>query len=157
MDTPTQRALSHAGEMRVFWGIVAQPFVVAAAAFVSFPVLLFGRNLRASGGALGIAVEAGVVALLVALLGALPTAVWLMKRRDVSLGEALLFGVGFGNVPFVVGTLLAGSYGVEGFARGAVFSSLLGAAGAAAFWAIAFRARLRESTIVAAPASGSGE
>jgi flagellar biosynthesis component FlhA len=134
--------------MRVFWGIVVQPFVVGGLAFISFPALLLDRGGRTLAGgfpadvidaARSVAIGAGLVALVVALLGALPTAVWLTKRRPVSLGEALLFGLVFGNIPFELGTILAGSYGVPGFVRGMAFSSLLGLAGAAAFWAIALR------------------
>jgi hypothetical protein len=80
-----------------------------------------------------------MVAFFATLIGALPTAIWLAKRRLVTLGEALLWGLLFGNAPMVVGTLLAGSYGVAGFLRGVAFSSVLGAAGAGAFWTIALR------------------
>jgi hypothetical protein len=136
--------------MRVFWGIVLQPFLVGGLAFLSFPVLLLDRRGRTLAGgvpadvidaARSVAIGAGLVALLIALLGVLPTAVWLTKRRRVSLGEAILFGLGFGNLPFALGTILAGTYGVPGFVRGVVFSSLLGLAGAAAFWTIALRAQ----------------
>jgi hypothetical protein len=41
------------------------------------------------------------------------------------------------NLAFGVWMILAGSYGVPGFARGGVFSSMSGLAGAAAFWTIA--------------------
>jgi hypothetical protein len=145
-----QRALSPAEEMRVFWGIVLQPFLVGGLAFLSFPVLLLDRRGRTLAGgfpadvidaARSVAIGAGLVALLIALLGVLPTAVWLTKRRRVSLGEAILFGLGFGNLPLALGTIMAGTYGVPGFVRGVVFSSLLGLAGAAAFWTIALRAQ----------------
>ncbi|HEX7020556.1 MAG TPA: hypothetical protein VF159_11115, partial [Gemmatimonadaceae bacterium] len=91
--------------------------------------------------AASVAVGTGLVALVVTLLGALPTAVWLMKRRRVSLSEALAFGLAFGNAPFLIGALLAGTYGVAGFIRGIAFSSLLGVIGAAVFWWIALRGR----------------
>jgi len=79
------------------------------------------------------------VAFFVTALVAAPTAVWLTKRRVVSLREALLCGFGFGNLPFLLGTVLGGSYGVAGFVRGMAFSSLLGLTGAGVFWAIAIR------------------
>jgi hypothetical protein len=142
------RALTPTEEMWVLWGIAAQPFVAGALAFIAFPVLLLDRSGRTLAGAvatdvthaaLSVAIGAGMVAVVVALVGALPTATWLMKRRDVSLGVALLFGVAFGNVPFAVGASLAGAYGLPGLLRGLAFSSVLGVGGAAAFWAIALR------------------
>ena len=132
----------------MFWGIVVQPFLAGALAFLSFPVLLLDRSGHTLAGgfpadgidaARSVAIGAGLVALLIAVLGVLPTAVWLTKRGPVSLDRALLFGLAFGNLPFAIGTILAGTYGVPGFVRGAAFSSLLGLAGAAAFWAIALR------------------
>ena len=44
-------------------------------------------------------------------------------------------------VPTGEAELFAGSYGVSGFLRGVAFSSVLGAAGAGAFWIIALRGR----------------
>ena len=89
--------------------------------------------------ALSVAFGAGIVAVVVALVGALPTAAWLMKRRHVSLGETLLIGVGFGDLPFAAGAILAGTYGVPGVVRGLAFSSVLGLGGATAFWTIVLR------------------
>ena len=146
--TTRRRALSPAEEMRVFWGIVVQPFVAGGLAFISVPALLLDRSGRTLAGgfpsdaidaARSVAIGAALVALIVALAGALPTAVWLAKRRRVSLGEALLFGLGFGNLPFAVGAILAGTYGLSGVLRAMAFASLLGLAGAAAFWTIALR------------------
>ena len=134
--------------MRLFAGIVVQPFIAAGLAFLIFPLVLLdpgGRSLAGAlpvdinGAARSVAIGAGIVALFVTLVGALPTAVWLTKRRFISFGEALLWGLGFGNFPMVVGTVLAGTYGVKGFVRGVVFSSVLSVAGAAMFWAIALR------------------
>jgi hypothetical protein len=147
-----QRTLTRAEEMRVFWGIAVQPLLAGALAFLSFPFLLLDRSGRTLAGgfpadvtdaARSVAIGAGLAAVPVTLLGVLPTAVWLMKRRRISLGQALLFGLGFGNLPFAVGSMLAGTYGVPGFVRGVAFSSLLGLAGAAAFWTIALRERGR--------------
>jgi hypothetical protein len=87
-----------------------------------------------------VALATGVVALFVTVLGVLPTALWLTKRWQLSLREALLFGLGFGNLPYVLLVVAAGgTYGFEGLARGVTFSSVLGLAGAIVFWAIALR------------------
>ena len=134
--------------MRMFAGLAVQPFLASAVALVAFPVLLLDRSGRTLAGsfpgdvadaARSVAIGAGIVAFFVTLLVAAPTAVWLTKRRVVSLRDALLLGVGFGNLPFILGTVLGGSYGVAGFVRGMAFSSLLGLIGSAVFWAIAIR------------------
>ena len=146
--TRSPRSLSPSEETRLFTGLAVQPFLASAVAFVAFPVLLLDRSGRTLAGTLpgdvadaawSVAIGAGILAFFVTLLAAAPTAVWLMKRKLVSLSDALFFGFGFGNAPFVLGTVLAGSYGVAGFARGMAFSSLLGLIGAGAFWAIAIR------------------
>jgi hypothetical protein len=93
---------------------------------------------------------AGLLAFFVTLFGALPTAAWLTKRKQVSLGEALVFGFGFGNLPLILGTVLAGGHSVVGFVRGMAFSSLLGLTGAAVFWAVAIRRQKVDSNSVAA-------
>jgi hypothetical protein len=134
--------------VRVFAGLALQPFLASAVAFVAFPLLLLDRSGRTLAGsfpgdvadaAWSVAIGAGMLAFFVTLLVAAPTAVWLTKRKLVSLWDALLCGFGFGNLPFVLGTVLGGSYGVAGFVRGMAFSSLLGLIGAAVFWAIAIR------------------
>ena len=144
------RRLSPSEEMRMIAGLAVQPFLAGALAFLLFPLLLLDRSGRTLAGgivdditsaALSVAIATALVAFFVTLLVALPTAVWLAKRKRVPLSEALLFGVGFGNLPFVAGTILAGSYGVGGFVRGVAFSSLLGVIGAAAFWTIAIRSQ----------------
>ena len=144
------RRLSPSEEMRLFAGLLVQPFLAAGLAFVIFPVLFLasdGRTLvggfsgDATQASRSVALGAGLVAFCVTLVGALPAALWLTKRQNVSLGQAIVFGLGFGNFPFILGTIFLGTYGVGGFARGMVFSSLLGMAGAAAFWAIALRGR----------------
>ena len=124
-----------------------QPFVAGALAFASFELLLLDRQGQTLAGwypadvtdsALSVAVGAGIVTGLVTVLGVLPTAVFLVKRRYVTLTEALLFGLGFGNLPyFLMAVLAGGTYGIAGFVRGVAFSSLLGLGGAAVFWLIA--------------------
>jgi hypothetical protein len=53
----------------------------------------------------------------------------------------LLFGLGFANVPVVVGTVLVGSDRAAGAFRGCAFASLIGLTGAATFWLISLRER----------------
>ena len=134
--------------MRLLAGLIVQPFLAGALAFLFFPVLLLdwnghtlagGSPADATNAAWSVAIGAGVVALVVTVVGVVPTTLWLTKRKRVSFAEALLFGLGFGDFPFLVGALLAGTYGFAGFARGVAFSSLLGVTGAAVFWAIAIR------------------
>jgi len=143
----TIRTLTPSDEMRIFAGAVVQPLLAAALAFVSFPLIMLDRNGRTLAGgttdvvqtATSAAAGVGLVALVVTIVGAIPTAVWLLKRRRVSLLETLAFGLGFGILPFAFGALTAGTYGIAGVIRGVAFSSLLGVAGAAAFWGIALR------------------
>lgn len=86
--------------------------------------------------------DASIVAGVVTLVGVLPTAVWLIKRRDLTLTPGLLFGLGFGNLSYALMAAAAGStYGIEGLVRGVVFSSLPDLGSGALFWAIALRAR----------------
>jgi hypothetical protein len=145
------RTLTPAEEMRVLVGVAVQPFVAAVLGLITFPVFLLDRNGQTLAGgspsnvpdaAGSVAAGVGLVALFVTVVGALPTAVWLMKRRRISLLEALAFGLGFGNLPFAFGALIAGTHGIAGFIRGAAFSSLLGVAGAAVFWYIALQSRI---------------
>ena len=65
----------------------------------------------------------------------------MVKQRPVTLTQALLFGLGFANLPVVVGTVLAGGDGAAGAFRGFAFASLIGLTGAAAFWLISLRER----------------
>ena len=60
-----------------------------------------------------------------------------IKRHELTLGRALLWGVLLGNIPSLFGTLLAGvGYGIVGFVRLVLYASFLGMGGAAAFWAV---------------------
>jgi hypothetical protein len=63
------------------------------------------------------------------------------RRRQLTLGDALLFGLAFGNLPCFLLFIATGSKipGVAFLVRGMAFSSVLGLAGAAAFWALALR------------------
>lgn len=143
------RTLTPSEEMRLFGGLVVQPFLASVLAFVSFPVLLLDRAGRTLAGgfptdqtdaAISVAVGTGIVAFFVTLVCVLPTALWLLKRRQVSLTQALLFGLGFANLPVVFGTVsTGGGYGPEGALRAVAFASLVGLTGAAAFWLISIR------------------
>jgi hypothetical protein len=138
--------LSPAEELRILGGLVVQPFVAAGLAYVMFPLLLLDRDGQTLAGgfpadvadaALSVAMGAGIVAGVVVLVGVLPVAVWLMKRRDLTLKKTLMFGLGFGNFPYVLLGVAAGdTYGVTGLLRGVTFSSLMGLVGAALFWLI---------------------
>jgi len=149
--TPQSRTLTPADELKLFVGLAVQPFLAAAVAFVSFPLVLLDRAGRTLAGgfpsdptdaAISVALGVGVVALFVTLVGVLPTAVWLAKHRRLTLAQALLIGLGFANSPVVLGTVLtSGGYGAEGALRGLVFASLIGLSGATAFWVISIRGR----------------
>ena len=86
--------------------------------------------------ALSVAVATAFVAAVVSLVLALPIAVWWLKRRELFLPDALLFGIALGNVPHLVMAGLWGTHGTEGLWRGMAFSTVLGVAGATVFWAI---------------------
>ena len=142
------RTLNHRQEMRVLVGLTVQPFVCGLTASVGFALFLLdnygetlagGRPMNVAASAFSVAVGVAIVAVFISIVGVLPVAVWLMRRRRVSLGMAVLFGIGFGNLPTLFGTLTAGTYGVNGLVRVVAFASLVGAMGAAAFWSIALR------------------
>jgi hypothetical protein len=143
------RALSSSDEIKLLAGLAVQPFVASAVAFFSFPVFLLdgngqtlagGRPVDPTAAAVSVAIGTGLVALFVSVVGVLPTALWLTRRFQVSLRDALLFGLGFGNLSYALMALAAGgTYGLAGLARGVASSSLLGLSGATVFWAIAVR------------------
>jgi len=127
-----------------------QPFLAACVAFVSFPYVLLDWAGRTAAGAypndptdtaMGVAFGVAILVLVITLVGVLPTAVWVVKRRPLSLAVALAFGVGFGNLPIVLGTVLSGGAGAGGLLRTHLFASLIGVTGAAVFWIISIRGR----------------
>jgi hypothetical protein len=147
-DMRANRELSAVDARRLAIGLILQPFVTAAAAFLSFPFLLLTGTGEALGGgypvdradaAASVAFAVAVVAVPITMFGAFPLARWRMLRGRVSLLEALLFGLGFGNLPFVIGATLLGTYGRTGALRGLAAASLLGLTGAAVLWMIAMR------------------
>ena len=88
---------------------------------------------------ISIALGAGIVAFFITIVGVFPTALWLLKRRTVTLPTVFLFGLGFGNLPVVLGTVLSGGSGPAGLLRAHAFGSLLGVTGAAVFWLVSVR------------------
>ncbi len=153
--TPQPRTLSVSEELRIFLGLLVQPFVTAGLAFVTYP--LMERSGRAiygggSGGnltqaAIAEAFSVSIAAFFVTIAAAFPAAVWVLKRYPLTPWRALLSGVLLGNIPSVLGTILLGSYGLAGFVRVVIFASFLGIGGATAFWTIwtLTRPRAREN------------
>lgn len=143
------RTLTPAQELKLLAGLAVQPFLAAAVAFVSFPLVLIDRTGRTLAGgftsdptdaAISVALGVGVVALFVTIVGVFPTAVWVVKRHSLTLTQALLFGLGFANLPLVLGIVLTrAGYGPAGVLRGVAFASLIGLTGSAAFWVISLR------------------
>jgi hypothetical protein len=144
------RPLGQLEESRLAVGLILQPVVTALVAFTTFPFMLLNRDGRTLDGGwpadvtdAALAVVMGVAIMATALTVVLvwPTALYLMKRRTLTFGDTLLWGVAFGNLPFVVLALAAGGVrdGFDGIVRGVLFSSLLGVAGAAVFWAVVLR------------------
>jgi hypothetical protein len=130
-------------------GLAVQPLLATALAFIFFPLfLLDGNGQTLAGGrptditdaAVSVALGTGLVAAAVTG-GVLPIALWVTTRFQLTLLDALLFGLGFGNLAYLLLALMTGgrTYGPGGFVRGLAFSSVLGAAGAAVFWAITLR------------------
>jgi hypothetical protein len=130
--------------MRLFVGLAVQPLLAAGVAFFGFPLLLDQSGRTLAGGfpadstdaAASVAFGVGIVAVFVTVVGVFPTVLWILKRRPVTLALALLFGLAFGNLPVMLGTVLAGGYGVAGALRGLAFASLIGLTGAVGFWLI---------------------
>ena len=130
---PQPRTLMPAEQMKLFAGLAVQPFLAAAVAFVSFPFVLLDRTGRTLAGgfpadpadaAVSVAFAAGFVAAVVTLVGVLPTALWVVKRRRLTLTQAFGFGIAFADVPVLLGTVLTGGgYGPAGVLRGLMFAS----------------------------------
>jgi hypothetical protein len=100
--------------MRVLVGFAIQPFVAACAAFVLFPAVdLMGRALHAGrlgnpvGAAVSLAAGAGLVAVFVTILGALPAFAWLLRRGPITRTKVLAGGALLGNAPLIVVFILA--------------------------------------------------
>jgi hypothetical protein len=142
------RTLSSTDERRLFLGLLVQPPFAAALTYLAFPLIdatgrpLYGGSTPdTADAAIALALGVGLVAALLTVLGVFPTVVWVVKRTTVTFGRAALFGAIFGNIPVVVGTALAGSYGPVGAVRASVLGTLLGVSGATLFWVLAIRGR----------------
>lgn len=140
--------LTQSEQMKLLAGLAVQPFLAAAVAFVFFPFLLLTRSGQTfTGGyptnqtdaAISVAVGTAFAVVPVTALVVLPVSVWMMKRGPVGLMQALLFGLALADIPLLLGYLFAGTYGVTATLRSLTFASLIGLAGAAAFWMISLR------------------
>ena len=162
--TPQPRTLSVSEEMRIFLGLLVQPFVAAGLTFITFPLMeRSGRAIYGGGkisnvtqAAVADALAVSIAAFFVTLFAAFPAAVWVLKRYPLTLWRALLSGVLLGNIPSVLGTILLGGYGLAGLLRVVLFASFLGLGGATALWAIwtLTRPRARENDTTGAPPAG---
>lgn len=136
---------SPAAGVRVVAALCAQPFVAAALAFASFPLvertgrpLYRGIPVDALDAAGSFAAGVAIVAFFVTLFGALPAVLWLTWRcSPFSITKVLLSGLALGNVPVVLLSLVAGSYGPYGTIRAVAIGSFLGVSSAFVFWLIA--------------------
>jgi hypothetical protein len=140
------RTLTPAEAARVVLGLVVQPLVTAAAGFFGFFLLI--RNWTdarwqfpgsPTEAAMSVAAGTAFLSVAVTLLGVVPTVVWIVRRRRLTFTHALLFGLAFGNLPMVLGTLFFD--GNWNLLRTHAFGSLTGISGAAAFWLISIRGR----------------
>jgi hypothetical protein len=127
--------------MRLFLGYLAQPVLAGVLTVLVFPLLDAartdgGRSADVFDAAASVGFAAAIAAAVIGLL-ALPVAVWMVKRTTVTLGQALVCGAAFGNLPAAVG-LLAGPPSISAVALG----TFLGVSGAALFWVIAIRGRV---------------
>jgi hypothetical protein len=130
-------------------GLAIQPFLAGAIAFVFFPMFLLDGSGRTFEGGYGdsdeaaLSVAAGVflLAAFVTIGGVFPVTLWRVRQGRVRLGEAMLWGFGFGNLPLAVGAALAGGLqgGPSHWLALATFASLIGTLCAAAYWLIACR------------------
>jgi hypothetical protein len=150
--TPQPRTLSVSEEMRIFLGLLVQPFVAAGLTFVTHPLIdRSGRAIYGGGidpdpmrSGIALALYVGIAAFFVTIAAAFPAAVWVLKRYPLTLWRTLLWGVLLGNILSVLGTMVAGSYGLAGLVRVVLFASFLGLGGATAFWAIWMLSRPKE-------------
>lgn len=142
---PSRRFISPRAEKRLFLGLLVQPVLAAALTYIAFPVIdstgraLYGGQGGDADAALSLALGVGFAAAVITIVAVFPTVVWVVKRIDVTFTQTVLFGALFGNLPVVIGSLLAGSYGPAGFVRAATLGTVLGVIGAALFWVVSLR------------------
>jgi hypothetical protein len=140
-----QEAQAPVTEMRILAGLALQPFVTAGAAFLLFPVLVLdrtgqafarGRPASVVDSAASVAFAVGFVSVPVVVCAVLPALLWFRRRGLLTRFRTLVAGMAFGNVPIVIGYLLAGTYGPIETARTVVYASAIGLSGAAVFWLV---------------------
>src|SRR5215831_7579247 len=104
------RTLTSPDVIRLVVGLAVQPIVAGAVAFFFFPVfLLDGSGQTLAGGhpqnmtdaAVSVALGTGILATAVTGL-VIPTALWLIMRFKLLLRDALLLGLGFGNLAYLL-------------------------------------------------------
>ena len=141
-------------ELRVLFGLLAQPFVAASMAFVLFPALDY--TARATGlysgrvsddAAASVAFGAALAAVFVVVFGALPALGWVSRRGPITLRASVIAGALLGNLPAAVilvlaamhggGTRSSGASSALILLRAAAFGSWVGAVCGAVFWASA--------------------
>jgi len=131
--------------VRMLVGLALQPIVATAVAFLLFPLLLLDRTgqtfagghpVSVSDSAASVAFAVGIVTVPVVIAGVLPTLLWLLRSGAITLTRALSVGIVFGNLPIVMGSLLAGTYGAIATVRTVAYASTIGVAGATAFWLV---------------------
>jgi len=130
-------------EMRILAGLALQPMVASCVAFLLFPLVLLDRYGQAFGGgvpasltdsAASVAFAVGLVSVPIVLVGVLPALLWFIRRGALTRSRSLISGVVFGNLPLVIGFMLAGGYGPVETARSVVYASAIGLVGATVFW-----------------------
>jgi hypothetical protein len=153
--------LTPAQEMRVLVGFAAQPFVAAMAAFAIAPIVEYtgrwfysGWSVDPAGVAVSLAAGAGLAAVFVIPLAALPAFAWLLTCGKLTQGRVLVSGALLGNVPYAailalvaVQALVRGdtldlsrfTYGWLGLIRAIALGAIVGTVSASVFWLIVRR------------------
>ena len=150
---PQVRRLTSTQYARVFAGLAIQPAAAALFGYLAFPLIAVSSANGARGGvvdpsaAVSIAAGAGLVALLVTIVGAAPVVASRLDRGPLALRQVLGGGALLGVLPILVIALLASPSAqlVDGSiprtSIASVHALVVGAAfglwGAAVFWFIA--------------------
>jgi hypothetical protein len=144
--------LSYRQELWIFLGFLMQPLVAASCGFLIFLVVVDnGQSFAPSNSTLSgpvwaaraFGLAAGIYALFVTPLAALPLFVWLRHRGPITLGRTLISGAALGNLLTVPLFLMSIARGPSSNSPvnvfGPIVGAVLGVACAAAFWLIAGR------------------
>jgi len=143
---PQVRRLTSTQYARVFAGLAVQPFAAALFGYLAFPLIATSRaavmgggrvsQSAAADGAVAVAASAGLVALLVTVIGAAPAAAWLLDRGPLALRQVLTWGASLGSLPILVLALLVGPDALSGpnVLRALAIGAAFGLWGAAVFW-----------------------